>query len=89
MAVLPARAADDDTAAVKEAAMKLGGKVQPESIHIFVGEDLAVFQNYEKGKNTNVDGKATQVSLRATSIFRKEDGEWKMISHQSDQLAGL
>lgn len=72
-----------------QAALKLGGTIEPDDMHIFVGEDLAVVQDFEKGTNTNVGGETVEVSLRATNIFRKEDGKWKMISHQTDKLSGL
>jgi hypothetical protein len=42
--------------------------------------------NYEKGENPNVGGKAQVVSIRATNVFRKEQGKWKMIGHQVDPL---
>src|ERR1035437_10074116 len=38
-----------------QAAMKLGGKVKPENMHITVGQELGVVQNYEKGENTNAE----------------------------------
>ena len=72
-----------------QAAMKLGGKVKPEDMHITVGQELAVVHNYEKGENTNVEGKPQQVSIRATNLFRKEDGKWKMIGHHTDLLPYL
>jgi ketosteroid isomerase-like protein len=73
----------------KQAAMKLGGKVEPAEMHLAVGQDLAVVQNYEKGINTDAQGKQQKVSIRATSIFRKEDGKWKMIGHHTDLLSYL
>ena len=72
-----------------QAAMKLGGKVKPENMHITVGQELGVVQNYEKGENTNAEGKPQQVSIRATNLFRKEDGKWKMIGHHTDLLPYL
>lgn len=72
-----------------QAAMKLGGKVEPENMHITVGQELGVVQNYEKGENTNAEGKRQQVSIRATNLFRKEDGKWKMIGHHTDLLPYL
>jgi ketosteroid isomerase-like protein len=72
-----------------QAAMKLGGKVKPENMHITVGQELAVVENYEKGENTNAEGKPQQVSIRATNLFRKEDGKWKMIGHHTDLLPYL
>lgn len=69
-----------------QAAMKLGGKVEPADMRITVGTDLAVVSNYEKGENTNAKGGPQQVSIRATNIFRKENGQWKMIGHHTDLL---
>jgi ketosteroid isomerase-like protein len=54
-----------------------------------VGPEVAVVQNYEKGENTNADGKPQVVSIRATSVFRKEGGQWKMIGHHTDPLPYL
>lgn len=72
----------------KQAAMKLGGKVTPTEAHITVGRDLAIAHNYEIGDNV-VDGKPTKVRIRATNLYRKEGGEWKMIGHHTDLLPFL
>jgi ketosteroid isomerase-like protein len=72
-----------------QAAKKLGGKVDPAEMHLLVSPEIAVVQNYEKGENTNADGKPQVVSIRATSVFRKEEGQWKMISHHTDLLPYL
>ena len=72
-----------------QAAMKLGGKVEPADMRITVGTDLAVVSCYEKGENTNAKGEPQKVSIRATNIFRKENGEWKMIGHHTDLLPYL
>jgi ketosteroid isomerase-like protein len=72
----------------KQAAMKLGGKVEPTEVHITVGRDLAVVHNYEIGRNV-VDGKTTEVKIRATNLYRKEGGKWKMIGHHTDLLPFL
>jgi ketosteroid isomerase-like protein len=72
-----------------QADMKLGGRVEPVDMQVIVGNDLAIVQNYEKGENKAQDGKAVTVSIRATNIFRKEKGEWKMISHHTDLLPHL
>lgn len=72
-----------------QAAMKLGGKVEPADMRITVGTDIAVVSCYEKGENTNANGEPQKVSIRATNIFRKEDGQWKMIGHHTDLLPFL
>ena len=73
-----------------QAGKKLGGKIRPSNMHMKIGRDLAITQCYEKGENTNaVDGKPQKVSIRATNIFRKEGGTWKMIGHHTDTLSFL
>lgn len=69
-----------------QAAMKLGGKVEASDMHLVAGTDLAVVSNYEKGENTNAKGETQKVSIRATNVFRKEDGHWKMVGHHVDLL---
>jgi ketosteroid isomerase-like protein len=73
----------------KQAAMKPGGKVEPDEMQITVGSEIAIVQNYEKGANTNTGGKNANVAIRATSIFRREQGMWKMIGHHTDLLPYL
>jgi len=72
-----------------EAGMKLGGKVEPVSTRITVGGNLASVQCLEVGNNLNAEGKPEDVSIRSTSLFRKENGQWKMISHHTDLLSFL
>ena len=71
-----------------QAAMTLGGTVRPEQTHTTIGQSLATVQCLEVGENI-IDGKPVKVSLRATNIFRKESGQWKMIGHQTDKLPFL
>jgi ketosteroid isomerase-like protein len=73
----------------KQAAMKLGGHVEPDGMRITVGHDLAVTHNYEKGANINTGGMPGSVLIRVTNLFRKEDGTWKMIGHHTDKLSFL
>ena len=72
----------------KQADMKLGGAVHHEQIMLNVGKELAVMECREVGENM-IDGKPVKVSLRATNVFRKENGKWKMIGHHTDKLPFL
>jgi ketosteroid isomerase-like protein len=72
-----------------QAALKMGGKVQFADEHVTVGQDLAVTSGWERGQNVGPDGKMQVVSIRATNIFRKEGGAWKMIGHHTDLLPFL
>lgn len=74
----------------EQAALKLGGRVDPADMHVTVGHDIAVIINYERGENTpDASGETEKVSIRATNTFRKEDGKWKMIGHHTDLLPYL
>ena len=73
----------------QQAALKLGGKVEPKEIHITIGGQLASVQCLEAGNNVDAEGQSEEVSIRATSLFRKENGEWKMIGHHTDPLTYL
>ena len=68
-----------------QAAMKMGGSIKPEQVKITAGSDLATVSNMEVGSVT-IHGKKKAISLRATSIYRKEKGQWKMIGHHTDPI---
>ena len=72
-----------------QAVMKLGGKVESADVRITIGTNIAVVHNYERGKNVDPQGVTQDVSIRATNIFRLEDGAWKMIGHHTDLLPAL
>lgn len=70
----------------KQASLNLGGRVTPHRIKMTIGKEVSVVCNEELGSNRNEHGKVKQVSLRATNIYRKEDGVWKMIGHHTDKM---
>jgi ketosteroid isomerase-like protein len=72
-----------------QAALKLGGKIEAQQMRVTVGKDLAFTQCVEKGSNRDAEGRTVQVSIRATNVPRKENGEWKMIGHHTDLLPFL
>ena len=72
-----------------QAALRLGGEVVPDEIHTTFANEMAVVQCREVGHNLDTQGRPVQVSIRATNIFRKENAQWKMISHHTDLLPFL
>ena len=64
---------------------RFGGRVDPEEVHYFAGDDLGVVVGFERG-TVQVEGQDTPVDIRATSTWRLEDGAWKMIGHHTDPL---
>jgi ketosteroid isomerase-like protein len=71
-----------------QAAKRLGGRVEVKDVHVIASSGLAVASYYEKGENV-IDGKPQPVSIRSTTTFRKEGGQWKVVGHHTDPLAYL
>jgi uncharacterized protein (TIGR02246 family) len=67
-----------------QAAKSLGGEVHGEEVHVIVDGTMATATHYTKGNIKTPDGKTIDQRVRETSVFRKEDGVWKMIGHQAD-----
>jgi len=72
----------------EQAKLKLGGKVEPKDLHVFAGDDLGFTVGYEHG-TSYINGKPEKVNIRATNVFRRENGKWKMIGHHTDILPWL
>lgn len=72
----------------EQAALKLGGSIRPTELNYNIGGTIAVVQNYEVGENFT-NNEQVEVKIRATNVFRKEDGQWKMVSHHTDELPFL
>jgi ketosteroid isomerase-like protein len=47
---------------------------------------MAVAQHLTQGRVIKPDGEMADTSVRETSVFRIEDGVWKMIAHHADGL---
>lgn len=71
-----------------QAGKRWGGEVKLVEPEVQSGGSLAVITGMEVGENI-VEGQSQKVSIRATSVFRKENGHWKMIGHHTDKLAFL
>jgi uncharacterized protein (TIGR02246 family) len=69
-----------------QAAIKLGGEVKPDGMRVTLGQDLAATHSLVRGHNLDAHGTRHGVAIRDTNLFRKEDGEWKMIACHSDVL---
>jgi ketosteroid isomerase-like protein len=69
-----------------QAAKSLGGSVEPVAMHIVVGRDWALCYVNTNGTVKMQDGSIRDTSARESSVFRKENGAWKMIAHHADKL---
>jgi ketosteroid isomerase-like protein len=68
----------------KEAGMKLGGHVVCKDLLVRAGTSMGYTVCVEQGENMSADGKPVVVSHRATSIYRLENGRWKLVHHHTD-----
>jgi uncharacterized protein (TIGR02246 family) len=68
----------------KQARKSLGGKVHGTKIQIVVDGTMATATHYSKGTVRTSENKRIDQQVRETSVFRKENGKWKMIGHQAD-----
>jgi PAS domain S-box-containing protein len=69
-----------------QTAQNLGGRVSPTRVNMIVGKDMALINCIEIGEN-QVDGETKTVEIRSSTTFRKEEGAWKAVEHQTDLLA--
>ncbi len=73
----------------KQADLKLHGHVEPIDMHVVEGDDIGICYNSIKGTNYVVDGTEVHPNIRATTVYRKENGSWKIISHHTDLMHWL
>jgi len=59
---------------------------EPETLAIGVGDDLAFTVELERMSRT-VDGAPEEMTVRATQVYRREDGSWKVIHRHGDVLS--
>lgn len=69
----------------EQAGLRFGGRVAPEELRHFSSDGLGFVVGFERG-TIEIDGAETPVDIRATSMFRVEDGRWRMIGHHTDPL---
>lgn len=68
----------------EEAAKRMGGTVACEKAAAFVGDEMGIVTCIEAADALMIDGRAVTVRTRATNVFAREGGAWKMIHHHAD-----
>ena len=68
-----------------QADQHLGGRVEPEELRHLASPTLGFVVGFERGA-VEINGATTTVDIRATSLYRFEDGRWAMIGHHTDPL---
>ncbi len=69
-----------------QAKLSRGGHIEEVENHVIVHGDMAVVQLVESGVVNNAEGEPVEQTVRETSVFRREDGEWRMIAHHADAI---
>lgn len=64
-----------------------GGSVEGRDIHVVVCGDMATANHYTIGNVRKSKNAVNETSVRETSVFRKEDGAWRMIGHHADTIS--
>jgi uncharacterized protein (TIGR02246 family) len=67
-----------------QAAKGIGGTAEGSDIHVVLNGDMAAAAHFTKGSVKQTDGQTVETNARETSVFRKEDGQWRMIGHHAD-----
>jgi uncharacterized protein (TIGR02246 family) len=67
-----------------QAEKSLGGHVEGSEIRVVVSGTMASATHYTKGTVRTAEGKVVAQQVRETSVFRMEEGAWKMIAHHAD-----
>lgn len=65
-----------------------GTPVEFEVLAAGVSEDLAYLVGFGLGSAAVASGPQDPVNLRVTQIYRREDGEWKLVHRHGDPSAG-
>jgi len=68
----------------QNAELNLGGSIVCEDLHVVAGRDMGYTVCVEVGENTDSEGNLIRVSHRATNVFARENGEWKLLHHHTD-----
>ena len=74
---------------VKQAHVGIGGSVIHSKVIVNTGKDIAVTHQLVKSVDPSGQSTGGAGSLRASSVFRKEEGKWMMIGHHVDVIPEL
>ena len=63
------------------------GKISAQNVKVVADGDIGYSVCTEAGQMRSADGPMVKFSQRATNIFRREGGQWKLIHHHADGSA--
>ncbi len=68
----------------RSAAMNLDGRIEVTDVHMVEGPDLGYTTCTEHGIDHVINGQLVNITHRATNVFRREPGGWKLVHHHTD-----
>jgi ketosteroid isomerase-like protein len=64
---------------------RFGGGTMTQELEVaYAGEDLAYTVGYERGEVAVDGGPKRPMTIRVTHIYRREDGEWRLVHRHAD-----
>jgi ketosteroid isomerase-like protein len=68
---------------------KATGRIRFRDPYVRIEGDVAYASCIEYSDNLTIDGKPVTMNQRATSIFVREDNQWRMVHHHGDLAPGM
>jgi ketosteroid isomerase-like protein len=66
-----------------------GGETHFEVLDMAAGDGVAYWVGLQRAKaRIGENGQARPMDLRVTEVFRRENGDWKLVHRHADRLAG-
>ena len=65
------------------------GQITPQDTMVVVSGEMGYSVCNETGRLRSSEGPIVSFNRRATNIFRREDGKWKLVHHHADTTVGL
>ena len=69
----------------RAAALHLGGKIDVSDVHMVECDDMGFSFCVEHGIDHAQNGQVFSITHRATNVFRREVGGWRLVHHHTDQ----
>jgi len=70
----------------REAAMGFAGTLVADQRHCLETAEMGLLVCTERTSGMTRDGEPLQLDIRSTTVFRKEQGQWKAVHHHTDRF---
>ncbi|MCX5949472.1 MAG: nuclear transport factor 2 family protein [Cyanobacteria bacterium] len=70
----------------RESAMGFKGTLVADGRHFVETQEMGYLVCMSRTRGMSKEGQTIQKDIRATTVFRKEAGQWRVVHHQSDRF---